>query len=565
MTTATIFGKSRVTIAIALGLLFLVLYISVLGVRPLFMPDELRYGEIAREMLASGNWITPRLNGLLYFEKPPFGHWLNALSLFLFGENEFAVRFASAVAAGVSAITTYFVSRHFFKSATAPFLATFIFLTIFEVQAIGTFSTLDSMFSAILNAGIAVFAFAAGAPLNKQRLYLLAAGVLLGIAFMTKGLLAFVLPGIVLLPWLLYRRDYALLFKRSWIAVAAAIIISLPWALAIHQQQPDFWRYFIWVEHIQRFAAENAQHKAPFYYFLMYLPFVTIPWFFMLPAAIKGLRSLPADNERQSGVLFVLLWALVPLLFFSVASGKLITYILPCMIPFAVLLGVGLDAARKELRLLRLGLGLTALLILLGLAALLVAQFTDALYQPYEVGRFWTLAGTLAAAVLVLAAGAFVKSDNFRLLASGLGAMLVFFVLQFSLPNQVMQHKAPAAFLTEVSASLPADGVVMVNGSLVRAVSWSLRRSDVYVIEDKGETAYGLDSADGAGRFLEPAALAVLLQRSRQEHRDVLVLCKRQCNDETRALLPGDVETSSWGNFYAYRIYSTALGGNSNE
>ena len=553
--------RNNVAVVIAFGALFLLLYIIFLGVRPLFMPDEFRYGEIAREMLTSGNWVTPRLNGLLYFEKPPLGHWLNALSLYAFGENEFAIRFASAIAAGVSALTVYFVSRHFFKSSATPLIATFVFLTTFEVQAIATFGTLDSMFSAFLNAGIAVFAVAASATLKRQRVYLLIAGALLGIAFLAKGLLAFVLPGIVLLPWLLYRRDYALLLRRSWIAVGAAIIVALPWAIAIHQQQPDFWRYFIWVEHIQRFAAENAQHKEPFYYFLMYLPFVALPWFFMLPAVVRGIRNLQPEEQRKSGVLFLVLWATVPFLFFSVASGKLITYILPCMVPFAILVGAGLSAAKSDVRLMRIGFSLTALLFLAALTALVVAQYSESLYKADEMGRFIALAAALAGAVCILAAGMFTKSGNFRVLASGLAAALVFFTLPMSLPNKVMLHKAPGAFIEQVSESLPADAVVMANGSLVRSVSWSLRRDDIYVIQDYGETAYGLRSADGVDRFLEPGALANLLRESVAASKDVLVICKNECEDETLNLLPGNVERSSFGNFYSYRINGRSTSG----
>ncbi len=559
--TDSLFKKSNLTIALALGALFLILYIVVLGARPLFMPDEYRYGEIAREMLATGNWITPRLNGLLYFEKPPFGHWLNALSLFFLGENEFAVRLSSALAAGASAFTAFVVTCHFFKNRTAAYLAAFVYLTTFEVQAIGTFSTLDSMFSAILNAGIALFAVAVTAPPKRQRLYLLAAGSLLGIAFMTKGLLAYVLPGIILLPWLLYRRDYEFLLKRVWIAVAAAVIIALPWAVAIHLQQPDFWRYFIVVEHIQRFAAENAQHKAPPYYFLMYLPFVILPWFFLVPAAVRGLKQLQSTGSERAGLVFVILWAVVPFLFFSVASGKLITYILPCMVPFAVLMGVGLDKARNELKLLRIGMELTALLLLIALGAILFAQHNQELYKADEMGRFWFLVGALGGAVCILVAGIFTKDNGFRVLASGLGAALVFFTLQSTLPDEVMSHKAPERFLKSISASLPDDAVVMVNGSVVRAVSWSLRRSNLYVIQDRGETAYGLNSDDGAGRFLPLPALADKLRESRLEGKEVLIVCKNECDRETLNLLPVNVKKSSYGNFYAYRIYSAPVDG----
>ncbi len=123
--------------------LFATMYLAILGVRPLFIPDEVRYGEIAREMLATGNWIVPRLNGLLYFEKPPLGHWLNAISLFLFGENPFAVRFASAMAAASAAFIVARLTNCLTGQRQLALFAVFVFLTFLEVHAVATFSVLD--------------------------------------------------------------------------------------------------------------------------------------------------------------------------------------------------------------------------------------------------------------------------------------------------------------------------------------------------------------------------------------------------------------------------------------
>lgn len=558
----------RALIGIALLVLYIGLYVVLLGARPLFIPDEVRYGEIAREMIGSGNWIVPRLDGLLYFEKPPLGHWLNALSLAVFGYNEFAVRFASVVAAGGSALIVFTVAGHFFRNRTTRLLAVFIFLTTLEVQAAATFSVLDTMFSTFLNAGIAVFALGAVATQSRQRVHNVCAGILFGIAFLTKGFLAFVLPGLILVPWLLYRRQYALLFRGSWLAVGAAVLVVLPWGIAIHQQQPDFWRYFIWVEHIQRFAGENAQHKEPFYYYLKFLPLATLPWFFLLPAASRGLLNQPSDDRRASGILLLVLWAIVPLIFFSASSGKLVTYILPCMVPFAVFMGAGLRARRRNSRLLRSGLALTCLVALSALTALLIAQFAGKgppLYDAAEFGRFAALSAALLFGTTVLMAATLVHSDRFRSLASGIAIVPILLALPLCLPNKTLERKAPVDFLKRLSEALPSDAVVITNGSLVRAVSWSLQRDDIYVIEDPGETAYGLAAPDGAGRFLRPPVLSNLLRQSASRGRDVLIVCKGECAPETLNVLPDDAAVHSCGNFFSYRLRARGGNGNSDE
>ncbi|MEJ2658038.1 MAG: phospholipid carrier-dependent glycosyltransferase, partial [Desulfobacterales bacterium] len=135
--------------------IFLLLYIVPLGIRPIVIPDESRYAEIPREMIASGDWIVPILNGLRYFEKPVLGYWLNALAIELFGENAFAVRFPSAAATGISAFIIFLFIRRFSGDIIVATFAALIFLTTFIVYGIGTFNILDSMLAVFVTASMA--------------------------------------------------------------------------------------------------------------------------------------------------------------------------------------------------------------------------------------------------------------------------------------------------------------------------------------------------------------------------------------------------------------------------
>ena len=140
--------------------LFLLLYILPLGVRPIVIPDESRYAKVAREMLVSGDWVVPHLNGVRYFEKPVLDYWLNALSVMLFGENAFAIRFPSAVAVGVSALILFLLVKRFAGGYSAGLLAAAVLLTCLEVFGVGTFSVLDSTFSMFATAAMVSFFFA---------------------------------------------------------------------------------------------------------------------------------------------------------------------------------------------------------------------------------------------------------------------------------------------------------------------------------------------------------------------------------------------------------------------
>ena len=136
---------------------WLVIYILPLGQRPLIMPDETRYAEIPREMLSTGDWVVPRLAGLRYFEKPPLGYWVNATSISLLGEHEFAVRLPSAVAAGLTALLVFGFARTVSRCAKTGIFAAAVYLTFVEVYLVGTFNVLDNLLTLFLTAAIIAF------------------------------------------------------------------------------------------------------------------------------------------------------------------------------------------------------------------------------------------------------------------------------------------------------------------------------------------------------------------------------------------------------------------------
>jgi len=539
--------------ALLLCVLFVLLYLAFLGMRPLFIPDEVRYGEISREMLASGNWIVPRLNGLLYFEKPPFGHWMNAISLFVFGETAFAVRFASALSAGASALLVFFVGRHLFESRAVPYIAAFVFLTTLEVQVVGTFSLLDTMFAFYVNAGIALFAVAASASGKRRYYYLAFSGVIFGIAFLTKGLLAFVLPVLALVPWLLYKRQFRFLLRQAWVAVVVALLVIAPWGIAIHLQQPDFWNYFFWVEHVQRFTADDAQHREPIYYFLMFLPLAAFPWIFLLPGAIRGLRARDSSKDRAGAIFLLTTWTLLPFLFFSVASGKIVTYILPCFVPFSLLIAVGMDELLADKKAHRIAISIISAALFVFAAALIfvyVKPPAKPIFADEELINLALLVGALGISLAVLARSFLTGNSMHRVLGVGLAMVPVLVALPLSLPDIVMRSKAPVSFIQREYGDLPTGTVVVTSGDLLRAVTWSLKRDNVFVIEIAGETTYGLEAADAKGRFLSTDMFGELADSGA----GVLLLCRKSCRPETIDRLPATAIKSSYGNFIGYYV-----------
>ena len=277
-------------------LIFLILYIFLLGIRPLVSPDEARYLEIPREMLADQDYVTPRLNGARYFEKPIMGYWLIAGAVRVFGENAFAGRFMPAVSTGLAAVIVLLLSLKMTGRRDVGWFAAGCFLLMPLVFIVGTTCTLDAIFSLFVTATVASFYCAMDGFVEKKSmkcvLWLLATGAAAGCAFLTKGFLAFALPVMAVLPWLIWDKRWKAIFSLPWLPFITALIVIAPWAILIHRAQPDFWRYFVIEEHFARFfGGAEAEHPHGPFYFVLTLLWGAGEWFLLAPAIGLGFRK----------------------------------------------------------------------------------------------------------------------------------------------------------------------------------------------------------------------------------------------------------------------------------
>jgi 4-amino-4-deoxy-L-arabinose transferase len=507
---------------------FLLAYILPLGVRDLVVPDETRYAEIPREMIASGEWISPRLNGLRYFEKPVLGYWVHAGSLLLFGENNFAVRLPSALSVGLSALLIYVLvwqmSRREDEDGGFPaILATLVFLSCFEVFGVGNTAVLDSLFSFFLTATVTAFYFATESRprSGREKGYLFLAGLSCGLSFLTKGFLGFAVPVLAVAPYLVWQRRYADLLRMSWLPILTAIVVSLPWSIAIHLREPDFWRYFFWNEHIRRFMADNAQHKESFWFFFLTAPGMFIPWVFMVPAAVPGIKIRLFEQGAPGRLLkFCLCWLVLPFLFFSFSKGKLLTYILPCFPPFAILIAFGLLHVLKKdtrSRLFQGGIVVNTILFSLILVAFLYVQlFGFNGFRPYsQAWKAVMVVNGLAYFVLFLVWAFRSRSTVSKTLLLGLSPLLLFFVVHFTIPDLTREVKSPGPILEQYTQGIDSKDIVISDENSIRAVCWYLKRNDVYLLGGTGELDYGLKHKDAAGRLLDMQTAVDLIQKNR--------------------------------------------------
>ncbi|MCL2831014.1 MAG: lipid IV(A) 4-amino-4-deoxy-L-arabinosyltransferase [Betaproteobacteria bacterium] len=520
-----------------LFLLFAVFYLVPLNGRLLWQPDETRYAEISREMLASGDWIVPRLLGLRYFEKPVAAYWINNLGQWLFGDSNFAVRFGSVLCTALSALLVFWLAMRLWRDRSKALLASAIYLSFFIVYAIGTYAVLDAGLALWLCAAMLCFHFADRAETRRGRIVAWALlGAACGMGFLTKGFLALALPVISVLPYVLWKHAQENGWRRGslagirelsaygLIAIAAAAAISAPWAIAIHLREPDFWHYFFWVEHIQRLSGAEAQHSRPFWFFLPILALGALPWLGLLPSALA--RGWKGRALRPEGF-YLLCWAAMPFLFFSIAKGKLPTYILPCFAPLALLIadaaaGMINEGRLKALRAngwVNLAAGLVAMVVI----GVLAAGIADPVYQS---GDRTKIVLALACFAAWSAIGLWsVKHCARRWWLAALCPLLLGLFIGGAIPDRVMMVKQPQYLIEDVRSELATSRHILSNSiGIALGLAWETKRSDILLFDRRGELRYGLDYPDGAHRLIEEKDFAGWLAKARKEGNVSLVL-----------------------------------------
>lgn len=356
-------------------------------------PDEPRYVWIARAMASTGDWITPRLYGQPWFEKPILYYWAAALGFLLHLPAEWAARLPSAFAALAAAIAIgLLAARHYAQRehlASSPaFSAPLLFAASVAAVGFARAATPDMIFSAFI-----AMAMAAAATMLRRRGLLRPAapntaarsdiwpltgfGIFLGLATLAKGPAALILAGGSLLLWALATGRWREVLRFAHpCAMAAFCVVAVPWYAICALRNPEFLRVFIFEHNFERYLTPVFQHPQPFWFFVPITLLAVLPWTSLLwLAAMEGRRLWREKSWRDSPGLFFACWAIFPIVFFSLSQSKLPGYILPSVPPLALLCaaalarsGAGFDARRNSLKFTAAAFSFTWLV--LGLAAL---------------------------------------------------------------------------------------------------------------------------------------------------------------------------------------------------
>lgn len=335
----------------ALVVLCAVVFFYGLGSLPFIGPDEPRYAEVAREMHRSGDWITPRLGGIKWFEKPALTYWLSAIGYKLFGETEFAARFGIAIVASIGVLLLYFFGKRI-RSARFGYLSAAALATCGLWPGFARGATFDLPLSVAM--GLALFSFfiweSREEKKGKNRLWWIFCFAL-GLAVLAKGLIGIVLPAAIIGSYLLLTGRLKVILNPKLLLLGTTIFLvtAATWyAPIIARHGREFVNEFFIGHHFQRYLSNKYKHPQPIYFFPLVVFFGSFPWSLVFLAsawqALKNRRELFNDRLR----LFSWLWVLWPILFFSFSGSKLPGYILPLFPALALLIGDKLEAVWEE-------------------------------------------------------------------------------------------------------------------------------------------------------------------------------------------------------------------------
>jgi 4-amino-4-deoxy-L-arabinose transferase-like glycosyltransferase len=313
------------------------LWLLTLGSRSLFSPDEGRYAVLALAMAESGDWVTPRLNGLLYFEKPPLQYWLGAVAFKLLGVHEFSARLWPGLA-GLLTIALLGWTARCLWGAQAGLRALFLACGTTWIVVNSHFLSLDAGLTATLTLVLCGLLLAERSQASKreQRSWMLVAWLGLALAVLSKGLIGLLLPGATLVVGSVVLRDVSIWRRLPW-GWGGLIFLAVvsPWFVLMSLRHPDFAHFFFIHEHVERYLSSSHRREGAWWYFVPVLLVGFMPWTSTLPGLFRPAKV--ADRPVERALVWLRVWALFVFLFFSFSGSKLPSYILP-MFPALVLL-----------------------------------------------------------------------------------------------------------------------------------------------------------------------------------------------------------------------------------
>lgn len=359
-----------------LALLLLFFYFAWLGSYPFFTPDEGRYSEVAREMIASHDYITPRVNGVAFLDKPVLYYWLQAIAIFLFGVNEWAIRLFPALLGIVGCIATYIGGRALFDRRTG-WLSALILATTPLYFGGAHYADLNLEVAVFITCTLIAFIIGVTRKDKYRHYFLYAAYIFAALAFLTKGMIGIAFPSMIAGAWILILWRWNVL-KQIHLPTGLILftLLVLPWYVLVQKANPEFLHYFFVTQQVTRFlSAEEFNNKTPFWFYAPIILVGFFPWtIFLFQSLTQHVKNIWQKRQAYSSELFLLLWFAIVFVFFSIPNSKTVGYIFPVFPALALLVGSYLSSVWKTMTVKNIRLTTLAFISLnILLAGLLIA------------------------------------------------------------------------------------------------------------------------------------------------------------------------------------------------
>jgi len=377
-----------------------VVWFANLEYRTLIKPDEGRYAEIPREMVVSGDWVTPRLNELKYFEKPPLQYWATATAYTVFGEHQWTSRLWSALTGFAGLFLVWFAGARLFGREAAAY-ATLLLASSLLYEMMAHINTLDMGVTFFITMGILSLLLAQSqTEVKKQRNWMLLAWAGMALAVLSKGLMGIILPGTAVFIYCLVQRDFSVLKRMNWLpGLALFLLITAPWFYLVMKANPEFFGRFFIYEHYTRFTTKDLGRYQPWYYFVPILLAGALPWTVLMFDSLFRAPKVQAGAFNPSR--FLLIWAVFIYVFFSISGSKLPSYLLPMFPALVLLMGQRLAQIRERVLFWQMAPVVPVALVFLWLG-LSVGKFAD---TPNQIELYPHYSAWLVTASLILLAG----------------------------------------------------------------------------------------------------------------------------------------------------------------
>lgn len=477
------------------------LWFPLLGSYRLFNPDEGRYAEIPREMVASGDWVTPRLNGLKYFEKPPLQYWATAATYELFGEHQWTARLWVALTGFLGLLLTAWIGTRLYGALTGA-LAALVQAGALLYLGLARISTLDMGLTATLELALVglLLLVQRGRSTEGTRLgaLLLAIGVTL--AFLSKGLVGILIPGTVAVCYLVIRRDWNLILRaRPWWTLLALALFAAPWVWLVAQRNPNFAQFFFVHEQFSRFLTRVHMRYQPDWFFVPVLLLGYMPWTPLLPAIAR--RSWTDSRAGDGASLMLAIWAVFSFVFFSLSQSKLIPYILPLFPALSLLAGRCL-ADLEPRRLQRALLIASGVWGAIGIAVLWIWR-TPALMTRLDLptgALVPTIAASFLLAAVATACAGWLARRRGALIAVTVGSLgtLLLVTALLSTADRLPAQRHNQALVAAASAELHRDSAFYCVDAYEQSIPFYLGRTCT-LVGYRGELDFGLGEEPARG------------------------------------------------------------------